>query len=31
MRGSYQMLDDDGFEFDAPIAPFLLAKPGSLN
>lgn len=31
MRGSYQMVDDDGFEFDAPIEPFLLAKPGSLN
>ena len=31
MRGSYQMVDDDGFEFDAPIKPFLLAKTGSLN
>lgn len=31
MRGSYQMVDDYGFEFDAPIEPFLLAKPGSLN
>lgn len=31
MRGSYQMVDDDGLEFDAPIAPFLLAKPGALN
>ncbi len=31
MRGSYQMIDDDGVEFDAPIEPFLLAKPGALN
>ncbi len=31
MRGSYQMVDDEGREFDAPIAPFTLAVPGSLN
>ena len=31
MRGSYQMVDDEGHEFDAPIAPFTLAVPGSLN
>lgn len=31
MRGSYLMIDDEGTEFDAPIPPFLLAKPGSLN
>ena len=31
MRGSYQMRGDDGTEFDAPIAPFRLAVPGSLN
>ena len=31
MRGSYQLVGDDGIEFDAPIAPFLLAKPGSVN
>jgi ApaG protein len=27
MHGSYQMLADDGTEFDAPIAPFSLAMP----
>lgn len=31
MRGSYQLVDDEGIEFDAPIEPFLLAKPGSVN
>jgi ApaG protein len=31
MRGSYQMVDDDGVEFDAPIEPFRLAMPGSVN
>ena len=31
MRGSYQMIDGDGRAFDAPIAPFVLAKPGALN
>jgi ApaG protein len=31
MRGSYQMVDDAGHRFDAPIAPFTLAVPGSLN
>jgi ApaG protein len=31
MRGSYQLVDDEGVEFDAPIDPFLLAKPGSVN
>ncbi|MGB0752017.1 MAG: Co2+/Mg2+ efflux protein ApaG [Gammaproteobacteria bacterium] len=31
MHGSYQMRGDDGTEFDAPIAPFRLAVPGSLN
>ncbi len=31
MRGSYQMIDDRGLQFDATIAPFTLAVPGSLN
>jgi ApaG protein len=31
MQGSYQMLDDDGEHFDAPIAPFRLAIPGVLH
>ena len=31
MHGSYQMRGDDGTEFDALIAPFRLAVPGSLN
>lgn len=31
MQGSYQMVDDDGSQFDAPIAPFRLAIPGVLH
>lgn len=31
MQGSYQMMSDDGARFDAPIAPFRLAKPGLLH
>ncbi|MDX8391521.1 MAG: Co2+/Mg2+ efflux protein ApaG [Mariprofundaceae bacterium] len=31
MQGSYQMLAEDGTRFDAQIAPFSLAVPGSLN
>ncbi len=31
MHGTYQMLTDDGEEFDAQIAPFPLALPYSLN
>jgi ApaG protein len=31
MQGSYQMVDDDGARFDAPIAPFRLAMPGVLH
>ena len=31
MQGSYQMLADDGEQFDAPIAAFRLAMPGLLN
>jgi len=31
MRGSYQMLADDGTEFDADIPTFTLAVPRSLN
>jgi ApaG protein len=31
MQGSYRMQTDDGFGFDAPIAPFTLAVPGLLH
>ena len=31
MEGSYQMLADDGMEFDAPIAAFTLAIPRTLH
>ncbi|MBM3340800.1 MAG: Co2+/Mg2+ efflux protein ApaG [Betaproteobacteria bacterium] len=31
MRGSYQMLADDGTEFDAPIAEFTLSMPRVLH
>ena len=31
MQGSYQMVDDDGEKFDAPIAAFRLAMPGLLH
>lgn len=31
MRGTYQMVRDDGVRFDAIIAPFSLALPHSLN
>ncbi len=31
MQGSYQMVADDGKRFDAVIAPFRLAVPGSLH
>ena len=31
MRGSYQMVADDGTEFDAPIAPFTLSVPRILH
>lgn len=31
MQGSYGMVADDGLQFDAPIAPFRLAKPGVLQ
>ena len=31
MQGSYQMLADNGQQFDAPIAPFRLAMPGVLH
>ena len=31
MQGSYQMIGDDGEQFDAPIPPFRLAMPGLLN
>ena len=31
MRGSYQMVDEAGQAFEAPIAPFTLAVPGTLN
>ena len=28
MQGSYEMIDDEGERFDAPIQPFRLAMPG---
>lgn len=31
MHGSYQMIGDDGEEFEALIAPFTLAIPNALN
>lgn len=31
MRGSYQMVDEQGRRFDAAITPFTLAVPGALN
>ena len=31
MQGSYQMLADDGQEFDCPIAPFTLSIPHTLH
>ena len=31
MQGSYQMLADNGQQFDAPIAPFRLVMPGVLH
>jgi ApaG protein len=31
MQGSYQMIGDDGLQFDAPIPPFRLAMPGLLH
>jgi ApaG protein len=31
MQGSYEMIDDEGQRFDAPIQPFRLAMPGILQ
>ena len=31
MQGRYEMLGDDGAQFDAPIEPFRLAMPGILQ
>src|SRR6201986_5328323 len=31
MQGRYQMVADDGYSFDAAIAPFTLAMPGMLH
>ncbi len=31
MRGSYQMIGDDGVRFDAPIPAFTLAMPGMIH
>ena len=31
MEGSYEMLADDGVSFDAPIAAFTLAMPGTIH
>ena len=28
MQGSYEMIDDEGQRFDAPVRPFRLAMPG---
>ena len=31
MQGSYQMVCEDGEEFDAEIAPFTLSQPHAIN
>jgi ApaG protein len=31
MQGTYEMIDDAGRRFDAPIQPFRLAMPGILQ
>jgi|TARA_B100000678_G_scaffold284132_1_gene285248 ApaG protein len=31
MKGSFQMLRDDGTDFDAPISPFRLVAPEMMN
>ncbi|MGE5468826.1 MAG: Co2+/Mg2+ efflux protein ApaG [Ignavibacteria bacterium] len=31
MKGSYQMTAEDGYQFDAPVAEFLLAMPRTLH
>ena len=31
MQGSYQMIADDGQEFECPIAPFTLSMPNKLH
>ena len=31
MEGSYQLLDDNGVAFDAPIRPFLLSAPNAVH
>ena len=31
MQGTYEMIDDEGQRFDAPIEPFRLAMPGILQ
>ena len=31
MQGTYQMIADDGVQFDAPIAPFTLSVPRTLH
>ena len=31
MRGSYRMVEDDGSDFEAPIAPFTLSVPRVLH
>lgn len=31
MEGSYEMVDASGTPFDAPVNPFVLAKPNSLH
>ena len=31
MHGAYQMLSDSGERFEAPVAPFSLAIPGTIH
>ena len=31
MQGSYEMLREDGLRFEAPIPPFLLARPHTIH
>jgi ApaG protein len=31
MHGSYRLIADDGVPFEAPIAPFSLARPHTLH
>ena len=31
MQGSYQLIDDAGMPFEAPVAPFLLSTPNAVH